>query len=78
MSGVFCVIEILATGRSLVQRSLSSSVCLECGVETSYVYLYPSYVYKINVRTDLREVISHARTEFCVYLLTVRTLLLVL
>ena len=34
-------------------------------------------MYELNVRTDVLEIISHARTEFCVYLLSERTLLLV-
>jgi hypothetical protein len=52
----------------------------EYDLETSYICMYvnPSYVYELNVRTDVLEIISHARTEFCVYLLSERTLLLVL
>jgi hypothetical protein len=42
-----------------------------------YIYINPSYVYELNVRTDVLEIISHARTGFCVYLLSERTLLLV-
>jgi hypothetical protein len=42
------------------------------------VCVNPSYVCELNVRTDVCEIISHARTEFCVNLLTERTLWLVL
>ena len=52
----------------------------EYDLETSHINMYvnPSYVYELNVRTDVLEITSHARTEFCVYLLTERTLLHVL
>jgi putative component of toxin-antitoxin plasmid stabilization module len=42
------------------------------------MYIFPTYVDELNVRAGVREVILHARKEFCVYLVAERTLLLVL